>query len=269
MGADFAATVTSGPLLVAIAVAVLAGLVSFLSPCILPLVPGYLSYVTGLSGAEFDYRDSAERPATESARATATATATKVRGRLLAGTALFILGFTAVFVSYGALFGGLGRALALNQSLVERVIGALVIVMGLAFLGLVPGLQRQVRLRWLPASGLAGAPLLGVVFGVGWTPCVGPTLGAVQGLAYVSASAGRGALLSAAYCVGLGLPFMAVALGLPRLVGVLSLVRRHSRWVTRAGGAMLVIVGLLLLTGLWGDLMIVMRAWSGSFTPVV
>jgi len=239
----------------AIAVAVLAGLVSFLSPCILPLVPGYLSYMTGLSGAELDDPGAAERG--------------RVRGRILLGTTLFVLGFTAVFVSYGALFGGLGRALATHQGVVERIIGAVVIVLGLAFLGLVPGLDREVRLRRLPVSGLAGAPLLGVVFGIGWTPCVGPTLGAVQGLAYTSASAGRGAVLSAAYCAGLGLPFLGVGLGYRRLLGALGVVRRHARWVTRAGGALLVVLGLLLLTGLWDDLTISLRDWAGSFTPAV
>lgn len=255
MGIDFASTVTTGPLAAAVAVAVLAGLVSFLSPCILPLVPGYLSYVTGLSGAELDDPADADRR--------------RVRGRILLGSTLFVLGFTAVFVSYGALFGGLGRALATHQGVVERVIGAIVIVLGLAFLGLIPGLDREVRLRRLPASGLAGAPLLGVVFGIGWTPCVGPTLGAVQGLAYTSASAGRGAVLSAAYCAGLGLPFLAVGLGYRRLLGALGVVRRHALWVTRIGGTLLVILGLLLLTGLWDDLTITLRDWAGSFTPAV
>ncbi|MGB9377501.1 MAG: cytochrome c biogenesis protein CcdA [Mycobacteriales bacterium] len=255
MGDTFAGHVTSGPLLVALGVAALAGLVSFLSPCVLPLVPGYLSYMTGLSGAELDDQETAQRR--------------RVRGRVLVGTALFVLGFSAVFVSYGVLFGGLGRALATHQAIIERVIGAIIIVLGLGFLGLVPGLQREVRIRRLPATGLAGAPLLGVVFGVGWTPCVGPTLGAVQGLAYASASAGRGALLSAAYCLGLGLPFLGVGLGYRRLLGGLSVVRRHARWVTRIGGALLVVLGLLLLTGLWDDVTIGLRDWTSSFTPAL
>lgn len=255
MGAGFASTVTTGPLIAAVAVALVAGLVSFLSPCVLPLVPGYLSYVTGLSGADLD--DPTAGPGR------------LMRGRILAGSALFVLGFTAVFVAYGALFGGLGHLLAVHQSAIERVVGALVVLLGLAFLGLVPGLQREVRLHRLPASGLAGAPLLGVVFGVGWTPCVGPTLGAVQGLAYTTASAGRGALLSAAYCLGLGLPFVAFGLGYRWLLGVLGVARRHARWVTRAGGALLIVLGLLLLTGTWNDLTITMRDWVAGFTPAV
>lgn len=246
------ATLSSGPLLVGMAVAALAGLVSFASPCVLPLVPGYLAYVTGLSGADLTRGASAHR-----------------RGSVLAGSLLFVLGFTAVFVAYGALFGGLGRALASYQTLIQQVIGAMIVVLGLAFLGFVPPLQRQARLRRLPASGLAGAPLLGVVFGVGWTPCVGPTLGAVQGLAYESASAGRGALLSAAYCIGLGAPFVVFGLGFRWALGLTAFLRRHGRTVTRLGGAMLVAVGLLLVTGLWNDMTIWLRVMTGSFTTAV
>jgi len=251
----FVSTVTSGPLVAAFAVAVLAGVVSFVSPCVLPLVPGYLSYVTGLSGADLDDPDQQGR--------------LRVRGRILLGSVLFVLGFTAVFVAYGALFGGLGRALLVHQAVIQQVVGAVIVLLGLVFMGLVPGLQREVRLHRLPASGLAGAPLLGVVFGLGWTPCVGPTLGAVQGLAYETASAGRGALLAAAYCVGLGLPFVLFGMGYRWLLGVLGVARRHARWVTRVGGALLVVLGLLLLTGTWNDMTIAMRDWVAGFTPAV
>jgi cytochrome c-type biogenesis protein len=180
---------------------------------------------------------------------------------MLAGAVLFVLGFTAVFVSYGALFGGLGRLLVEHQQAIERVLGAVVVLLGLAFLGAVPWLQREARIHRLPAAGVAGAPLLGVVFGLGWTPCIGPTLGAVQTLAVSSASAGRGALLSVAYCLGLGLPFVLVAFGFRWLAGGLAVARRHRVWVMRAGGGLLIAVGLLLLTGAWDQCMVWLRSY--------
>jgi cytochrome c-type biogenesis protein len=259
VGETFARTVTDGPLLVATLVAALVGLVSFLSPCVLPLVPGYLSYVTGLAGVdETDHGSGA-------ASGAGTVLAIRSRtGRTLAGAALFVLGFTAVFVSFGIFFGGLGAALTRHQEVVQRLLGGVVVLLGLGFLGLVPGLQREVRIRRMPAAGLAGAPLLGVVFGLGWTPCVGPTLGAVQTLAYSSASAGRGALLSAAYCLGLGVPFLLVAAGFRWLVGALAAVRRHAVQVSYVGGVLLVLLGVLLLTGQWGQLMNDLRSWTGN-----
>jgi cytochrome c-type biogenesis protein len=254
VGETFARTVTDGPLLVAAAVAALVGLVSFLSPCVLPLVPGYLSYVTGLSGTE-----------TGAEPAGATLVRTRVaHSRVVAGAVLFVLGFTAVFVAYGVLFGRLGGLLVRHQELLQRVLGVVVVLLGLAFLGLVPGLQREARIHRLPAAGLAGAPLLGVVFGLGWTPCIGPTLGAVNSLALSSAGASRGAFLSLAYCLGLGVPFVLVALGTRWLVGVLAVARRHAAVVTYAGGGLLVLLGLLLLTGLWGELMVELRSWAGN-----
>jgi cytochrome c-type biogenesis protein len=260
---------TSG---IGIFAAVFAGLVSFLSPCVLPLVPGYLSYVAGLSGR--DLEDSVAPPAGSAAdhlAASGGGTATLVRpapsrpvvrGRVVAGAALFVAGFTAVFVSYGVLFGALGDNLRQHQRGIEQVLGALTVLLGLAFAGLfarLPIANREWRLHRMPARGLAGAPLLGVLFGVGWTPCIGPTLVAVQGLALNSATAGRGATLSVAYCVGLGLPFLLVAVAVRRGLGALAAVRRHTRLVTIVGGLLLVVVGLLEFTGAWNDTVIALR----------
>jgi cytochrome c-type biogenesis protein len=231
MGRAFAGIAESGPLLLAVAVAALAGLVSFLSPCVLPLVPGYLSYVTGLAGADLDDG--------------------RRRGRMLAGTALFVAGFSAVFIVTTVLAAAAGRALLGHYRAVEIGVGVLVIVLGLAFLGLVPGLQREWRIHRLPAAGLVGAPVFGAVFALSWSPCLGPTLGAVLGLAAVGGSTARAVTLAVAYCAGLGVPFVAFGLGFRRLLGLFRAVRRNSRWVTRAGGALLVLVGLALVTGGW------------------
>jgi cytochrome c-type biogenesis protein len=251
---SFVSTVTNGPVLVALPVAALAGLVSFLSPCVLPLVPGYLSYVTGLTGTDLAVEE--ERP---------------VSGRVLLGASLFVLGFSAVFVSEGAFFGGLGARLLEHQRAVDVVLGLLTVVLGLAFLGLVPGLQREVRVHRLPKAGLAGAPLLGVVFGVGWTPCVGPTLGVVLGLATDphSASPARGALLTAAYCVGLGLPFVLAGVAFRRVLGAFAVVKRHYALVTRLGGALLLAVGVLLVTGTWDSLTRDLQGFVSGFNPPV
>lgn len=232
---SFQNTVLSGSLLLALPVAAIAGLVSFLSPCVVPLVPGYIAYVTGLSGADLD--DAQKRRT----------------GRVLAGSFLFVLGFSAVFVSLGALFGGVGANLKAHVDVLDQVLGVFVIVFGLAFMGLIPGLQREFRFHRLPAAGVAGAPVLGVLFGVGWTPCIGPTLGAVQSLALDGSSATRGAVLTLAYCLGLGIPFMIVALLFRHALGALAVVKRHYALVTRLGGALLVVVGVLLVTGLWTD----------------
>lgn len=268
VGEGFANAVTDGPLIVAIGIAALVGLVSFLSPCVLPLVPGYLSYVTGLAGAEASGSTGTAGTGGAGSGAGGTATATvsarRTRLRTLAGSGLFVLGFTAVFVSYGALFGGLGRLLVNYQRPLQWVLGGITILLGLAFLGVIPGLQREARIHRLPAAGLAGAPLLGLVFGLGWTPCIGPTLGAVQTLAVNSASAGRGALLSVAYCVGLGVPFVLVAFGFRWVVGAVGMFRRHTEWVMRFGGVLLVLVGVLLLTGIWDSWMAWLRAWLAA-----
>ena len=268
----FVEAVTDGPLLVALPVAAAAGLVSFLSPCVLPLVPGYLSYVTGLSGADLgDERPGPERVegAEGDLLVRAPARPAVVRSRVVAGSVLFVLGFSAVFVAGGALFGGLGGELLVHKAVVDRVLGVLTVVMGLAFLGLLPGLQREVRVHRLPAAGLAGAPLLGVLFGVGWTPCLGPTLAAVQALAYTQASAGRGALLTAAYCAGLGVPFVLTGLAFRRALGAFAVVKRHYAVVMRVGGGLLVVVGLLLVSGLWETLMVSLRGLVSGATAAV
>jgi cytochrome c-type biogenesis protein len=241
--------VSGGPLVVAVGLAAWAGLVSFLSPCNLPLVPGYLSYVTGLAGA--DLADALDRP-TPSAR-----------GRVLIGVGGFVAGIAAVYAVTAVLFASAGRALLTHSRAVEVAVGVVVIVLGAAFLGFVPGLQREWRLRWLPSAGLAGAPLLGVVSALSWIPCTGPTLGAVLGLAMVHGSTARAVTLVVAYCLGVGLPFLAFGLGFRKMLGLVRAVRRHNQWVTRIGGAMLVIVGLALVTGGWGDFIIWLRATVG------
>jgi cytochrome c-type biogenesis protein len=219
--------------------------VSFFSPCVVPLLPGYLSYTTGLSGADL-----------ESAQGS-----TRQRGRMLAGSLLFVLGFSFVFVSFGALFGAVGDWLWKYQDQITVVLGGVTILVGIAFLGAVPWLQRDWRVHKVPAVGLSVAPLLGVLFGLGWTPCIGPTLSAITALSVNEASAERGALLSFVYCLGLGVPFIVAALAYRRMLGTIGWVRRHQQWVTRAGGLMLIVVGVLLLTGWWGVLVDDIRGW--------
>jgi cytochrome c-type biogenesis protein len=238
-------------------VAALAGLVSFLSPCVLPLVPAYLSYVTGLSAADL----AAKQPRVSDGPGAALAvearpviTARQRRGRVLLGSSLFVAGFSSVFVLFGAFFGYAGAHLERHEILLDRVGGGVAIVMGLAFMGLLPGFQREWRFHRLPALGIAGAPLLGIVFGLGWTPCVGPTLGVVQTLAATSATAGRGAVLSVAYCVGLGIPFVVAGLGFRKALGAFDAIKRHYVWVVRGGGVLLIAVGILLVTGEWNTL---------------
>ncbi|WP_328927031.1 cytochrome c biogenesis protein CcdA [Streptomyces sp. NBC_00190] len=239
-------TVLSGALLLALPISVLAGMVSFFSPCVLPLVPGYLSYVTGVSGADL---------------------AEARRGRMLAGALLFIAGFTTVFVSTGALFGYFGETLRENNEIISRVLGGLVIVLGLFFMGAIPGLtMREFRFHKKPTAGLIGAPMLGVLFGVGWTPCMGPTLAAVTTLSLDQASAGRGALLTVAYCLGLGLPFILTAIAFRKALGAFGWVKKHYAWVMRIGGGMLILTGLLLVTGMWASIVSDMQSWTQRFT---
>jgi cytochrome c-type biogenesis protein len=237
----------SGSLPLALLVSALAGLVSFASPCVLPLVPGYLGYVTGLTGVDLERQR---------------------RGRMLTGAALFVLGFTAVFVLLAAAFGAVGSHLIAHQVLLTRVLGGVTIVLGLVFIGWLPGGERQWRPSWRPAAGLLGAPLLGAVFGLGWVPCIGPTLSAVLALASNEASASRGAALATAYCLGLGLPFLVTAVAFGRVARVWSVVRRHQRLVQVLGGLLLVGVGVLLVTGAWSDLVHSIQRHL-PFTPAV
>ncbi|MET9438613.1 cytochrome c biogenesis protein CcdA [Streptomyces sp. NPDC006551] len=239
-------TVFSGALLLALPIAVLGGLVSFFSPCVLPLVPGYLSYVTGVTGSDL---------------------AEARRGRMAAGAALFVLGFSAVFVSGGALFGYFGWTLQEHRETLTTVLGILMIAMGVFFLGLMPWFtQREFRFHKKPVTGLVGAPLLGALFGIGWTPCIGPTLASVQALAAQEASAGRGALLTVAYCLGLGVPFILAAVAFRKALGAFGWVKKHYAWVMRIGGGMMIVTGLLLLTGAWDSMVAEMQDWSSGFT---
>jgi len=241
---DIGTIVTSGSLLIAIPIAFAAGLVAFLSPCVLPLAPGYVSYITGLTGAEL----------TEGKR-----------GRVLLGSVLFVLGFSVVFISYGALFGGVGSLLLEYADIIHRVLGVIVILMGLAFMGVIPGLQREYRFHRVPTWGVAGAPLLGIAFGIGWSPCIGPTLTAVQSMAFTEASALRGAFLSFIYSLGLGLPFILLGLFFSRAAGAIKFLRKHNLIIMRIGGAMLVLVGVLLVTGWWMDFTIWLRVTIPGF----
>ncbi|MFG1776769.1 cytochrome c biogenesis CcdA family protein [Micromonospora sp. NPDC049048] len=276
MGETFSELAQSGPLLLAIGAAALAGLVSFLSPCVLPLVPGYLSYVTGLAGADLEtHRPGARKgsPSTDSdpttsggglaVRERAEPAPAAVKGRVLAGTLLFIGGFTAVFTATAILFASVGRVFFEYQRALEIVIGGLIVVLGLSYVGLLPGLQREFRIQRLPAAGLLGAPVFGAVFALSWVPCVGPTLGAVIGMAAVGGQTDRAVVLAVAYCVGLGVPFVVFGLGFERLLGVFRAVRRNSRWVTRLGGALLVLIGLALVTGGWTNFVIWLRTIVG------
>jgi cytochrome c-type biogenesis protein len=281
MGGGVGHLVLSGPLILAVPVAAAAGAVTFLSPCVLPLVPGYLSYVAGMSGVDAQAspapgrgEDGGQAPAESTAAAGGPAgpdrpapgggTAVKApatpmaaspgRPRTVAGTALFVLGFSAVFATEGVAFGGLGSVLRTHVAGLTQILGGLTIILGLMFAGVFdrfPVTGRIIRPSVRPRAGLAGAPVLGVLFGLTWTPCIGPTLSVVIGLALTSGTAVRGAVLMFVYGLGLGIPFLIVALLFQRGMTTFSFARRHARLITRVGGAMLVAVGVLELTGTW------------------
>lgn len=247
IGAFFAENVFSGALLLAIPLALVAGLVSFLSPCVLPLLPGFLGYVSGSTDA----------------------TDARNRNRTTLGALLFVLGFSVVFVAFGAAFGVIGMWLAQWQDLLTRILGVLVIVMGLVLAGALRFLHGSARPNWRPATGLAGAPLLGFAFGLSWTPCIGPTLSAVVALSLSDGDPWRGAILGLAYCLGLGAPFVLVGAGAGWAVRALGVVRRHIRLVNLIGGGILVLVGVLMLTGVWSAMILGMQGFIGGFVTVV
>ena len=271
MGEAFATTAASGSLLLAVLVALLAGLVSFASPCVLPLVPGYVGYVGGLAAANAGPSGAMDPGGAgrQGRGTTAAPPRAPGRGRVVLGVSLFVLGFTAVFVALMAAAGAVGSYLVRYEDVLVRVLGLVVIVMGVAFLGGIGFLQRERRLHVSPRAGLWGAPLLGVVCGRGWTPCRGPTLAAGQSLALNEASAGRGVVLGIAYCIGLGVPFLLVALGLQSSERMLGFLRRHRLAIMRCGGGLLVLIGLAMVTGLWGTLTSTLQSWISGYVTVV
>ena len=230
-------------LLIAMFVAAIAGLVSFFSPCVIPLVPGYLSYASGMSDV-------------------------KSRSRVFLGSILFVSGFTFLFVSYGVLFGGLGSKIAENSRPISIALGLLTISLGIIFL-FNEKFYRSFKPSWKMRSGLVFAPFLGFAFGIGWTPCIGPTLGAVQVLAIQSATAQRGAILSAAYCVGLGLPFILMGLFLDKAEPLRKFIASKGNTITKIGGLLLILIGILQVSNLWDQLMNSLRDLISGFIPII
>ncbi|MEY4322706.1 MAG: hypothetical protein RL410_487 [Actinomycetota bacterium] len=246
MIASVGEVVFSGSMLLAIPVAIAAGFLSFVSPCVLPLVPGYFSYITGLTDTELR----------------ASETNVLQRSRIVVATIGFVAGFSFLFISYGLAFGQLGNWFLQNERIVSMVLGVLIIVMGAGYLGWIPAMNQDFRPRWRIKDGMWTAPLLGLLFGLGWAPCVGPTLAAVQTLAFTEANAVRGAILSAAYCVGLGLPFLMIAIAYKKSLTATRFLRAHSRTITRIGAAFLIAIGFALITGLWTDVTAALRTWA-------
>ncbi|QAB18852.1 cytochrome c biogenesis protein CcdA [Leucobacter muris] len=246
---DLQHLVADGQLLVASLIAVAAGLLSFLSPCVLPLVPGYLAYVGSTAGSA-----PGEKPA---------------RARMVLGSLLFVAGFTAVLVAFLAAAGTVGVWLLEWEQLITRLMGVFVIVMGLVFIGLFGAMQTTKKLRVKPKFGIVGAPLLGAVFAIGWTPCMGPTLTVIMGLSLQQGSVGRSVILALAYCLGLGLPFILAAFGFGWMAQTMTFFKRHIRAVNLIGGALLILIGLLMVTGLWSRMMYALQAVIGGYvTPL-
>jgi cytochrome c-type biogenesis protein len=248
--ATWAETAVGGSMALALPVALLAGLVSFFSPCVVPLLPGYLSYATGLGAAEV-------------------VEGSQHRGRMLAGASLFVLGFAVIFVITGVVAGSAGRLLAEYRDVITRVLGALIIVLGLIFAGVLPIGQRDLRIHRIPAVGIAAAPLVGVVFALGWTPCLSPTLGVVVNLGFNEGTAVRGGLLGFVYALGLGIPFVIAGLAFTKMAGAVAFLRERQQLIMRIGGVLMIIVGVLLVTGTWNTLTGVLRQWAASFETVI
>jgi cytochrome c-type biogenesis protein len=248
--ASWAEAAVGGSMALALPVALLAGLVSFFSPCVVPLLPGYVSYATGLGAAEV-------------------VEGSPRRGRMLAGTSLFVLGFAAVFVLTGVVAGAAGRVLAEYRDVITRVLGVVIIVLGLIFTGVLKIGQRDLRSHRIPAVGVAAAPLIGVVFALGWTPCLSPTLGVVVNLGFNEGTAVRGGLLGFVYALGLGIPFVLAGLAFTKMASAVAFFRERQQLVMRIGGVLLIIVGLLLVTGTWNMLTALLRQWASSFETVI
>jgi cytochrome c-type biogenesis protein len=248
--ASWAEAAVGGSMALALPVALLAGLVSFFSPCVVPLLPGYVSYATGLGAAEV-------------------VEGSPRRGRMLAGTSLFVLGFAAVFVLTGVVAGAAGRVLAEYRDVITRVLGVVIIVLGLIFAGVLKIGQHDLRSHRIPAVGVAAAPLIGVVFALGWTPCLSPTLGVVVNLGFNEGTAVRGGLLGFVYALGLGIPFVLAGLAFTKMASAVAFFRERQQLVMRIGGVLLIIVGLLLVTGTWNMLTALLRQWASSFETVI
>jgi cytochrome c-type biogenesis protein len=248
--AAWAETAVGGSMALALPVALLAGLVAFFSPCVVPLLPGYLSYATGLGAAEV-------------------VEGSPHRGRMLAGTSLFVLGFAVVFVITGVVAGAAGQLLVAYRDVITRILGVVIIALGLIFAGVLPIGQRDLRIHRIPAVGIAAAPLVGVVFALGWTPCLSPTLGVVVNLGFSEGTAARGGLLGFVYALGLGIPFVIAGLAFTKMTRAIGFLKQRQQLIMRIGGVLMIIVGLLMVTGTWNTLTAVLRQWAANFETVI